>query len=129
MMPRNHQFESSPFRRIMQAVQKVVPKNRTQSDMPNFVLLCPAVTQVALTFLDDFGAESDRLTYKEVKTRAQAVAAGLTSGGYSLKPGDRVLLVYLPSLDFIIAFLGSIMAQLVPVPVFPPGRRRVGSHG
>ena len=46
-------------------------------------------------------------------------AAGL------LLPGDRVLLVFLPSLDFIVAFLGCIQAGLVPVPVFPPDPRRL----
>lgn len=73
--------------------------------------------------MDDAGAETDRLTYKDVQSRAQALAAALLSNSaYGLKAGDRVLLVFLPSLDFIIAFLGSVMAGLVPVPVFPPGR-------
>ena len=46
----------------------------------------------------------------------------MLGGKLGLKPGDRVLLVYLPSLDFIVAFLACLMAEIVPVPVFPPGR-------
>jgi len=42
----------------------------------------------------------------------------------TLLPGDRVLLVYLPSLDFIVAFLACFRAGLVPVPVYPPDPRR-----
>lgn len=42
-----------------------------------------------------------------------------------LQQGDRVLLVFLPSLDFILAFLGCLYAGLVPVPVFPPDPRRL----
>lgn len=36
-----------------------------------------------------------------------------------------MLLVFLPSLDFIVAFLGCVLAGLVPVPVFPPDPRRL----
>ncbi len=35
--------------------------------------------------------------------------------------GDRVLLVYPPSLDFIVAFIACLRASIVAVPVFPPG--------
>jgi len=34
--------------------------------------------------------------------------------------GDRVLLVYPPSLDFIVAFFGCLKAGMIAVPVFPP---------
>ena len=38
----------------------------------------------------------------------------------SSSPGDRILLVYTPSISFIISFLALIHCGLVPVPVFPP---------
>ena len=37
----------------------------------------------------------------------------------------RVLLVYPPSLDFIIAFLGCLKAGLIAVPTFPPDPRQL----
>lgn len=37
----------------------------------------------------------------------------------------RVLLVYPPSLDFIVAFLGCLKAGLIAVPTFPPDPRRL----
>ncbi|KAJ0965102.1 hypothetical protein J5N97_026240 [Dioscorea zingiberensis] len=36
------------------------------------------------------------------------------------QPGDRVLLVHLPGLEFVDAFFGCIRAKLIPVPVLPP---------
>ncbi len=40
-------------------------------------------------------------------------------------PGDRVLLVYPPSLDFIISFIACLKAGLIAVPVFPPDPLRL----
>ncbi|THG20212.1 hypothetical protein TEA_028767 [Camellia sinensis var. sinensis] len=37
-----------------------------------------------------------------------------------IKPGDRVLLVHIPGLDFIDAFFGCLRARVLPVPVLPP---------
>jgi acyl-CoA synthetase (AMP-forming)/AMP-acid ligase II len=37
-----------------------------------------------------------------------------------LKPGDRVMLLYPPGLDFIAAFFGCLYAGVVAVPSFPP---------
>ncbi|GAB5035795.1 Hypothetical protein NocV09_03000080, partial [Nannochloropsis oceanica] len=42
-----------------------------------------------------------------------------------VRKGDCVILVFLPSLDFTVAFLACLMAGLVPVPVFPPDPRRL----
>lgn len=39
-----------------------------------------------------------------------------------LTPGERVLLVYPPSLDFMVAFYACVRARLIAVPVFPPGQ-------
>jgi acyl-CoA synthetase (AMP-forming)/AMP-acid ligase II len=36
-----------------------------------------------------------------------------------------VLLVYPPSLDFILAFIACLKAALIAVPVFPPDPRRL----
>ena len=39
---------------------------------------------------------------------------------WGISRGDRVLLVYPPSLDFIVAFLACLRAGVIAVPVFPP---------
>ena len=44
-------------------------------------------------------------------------------GGFGIPERDRVLLVYPPSLDFLVAFIACLKANLVAVPVFPPGTR------
>lgn len=38
----------------------------------------------------------------------------------NLKPNNRVLLCYPPCLDFLFAFLGCILANVIPVPAYPP---------
>ncbi|TFJ83296.1 hypothetical protein NSK_005360 [Nannochloropsis salina CCMP1776] len=103
-------------------------------------------TKRALTFIDDKGKISASFTYAETYSRAQRIAAGLVPSSSSppssssflpvwpfrnksvfpapLRKGDRVLLVFLPSLDFVLAFLACLMAGVVPVPVFPPDPRR-----
>jgi acyl-CoA synthetase (AMP-forming)/AMP-acid ligase II len=37
-----------------------------------------------------------------------------------LNKGDRIVLVYPPSLDFMVAFLACLQARVIAVPVFPP---------
>lgn len=73
----------------------------------------------ALIFVDDECKESEVLTYGEVIRRARRVATALL-GEWKVKPGDRVLLVYLPGLDFIVALIGAMMAGTLPVPAYPP---------
>lgn len=89
------------------------------------------------TFLDDQGKETHTLTYQQTYTRARTIAEGLLQLQHShtqkpknktkllLEKGDRILLVFLPSLDFIVAFLGCLMAKVIPVPVFPPDPRKL----
>ncbi len=67
----------------------------------------------ALTFLADGETESERLTFGDVDARAHDVAALL---GLHHKPGDRVLLLLPPGLDFAVAFLGCLYSGAVAVP-------------
>ena len=59
------------------------------------------------------------LTYGEVWTSICNFANTLRDE-YDLENGDRVLLCYPPGLDFLLAFLGCIAANLIPVPSYPP---------
>ncbi|MFC9061817.1 fatty acyl-AMP ligase [Streptomyces sp. NPDC057074] len=74
--------------------------------------------RVLFTFVDDRGVDRQRLTVADLAGQADAVARALP--GWGLAPGERALLVYPPSLDFVSAFLGCLAAGVLPVPVCPP---------
>ena len=63
-------------------------------------------------------------TYAELRQRARAIAALMLKNG---QPGDRVLLLYPPGMDFMYGFLGCALMGAVAVPAPPlntlkPGR-------
>ncbi|WP_240359708.1 non-ribosomal peptide synthetase [Pyxidicoccus trucidator] len=72
------------------------------------------------TFLVDGEEQEERLTCAELDRRARMIAAGLSQ----LAPGERVLLLYPPGLDYIAAFFGCLYAGVVAVPVYPPRHDR-----
>ncbi|WP_039805207.1 fatty acyl-AMP ligase [Nocardia araoensis] len=78
--------------------------------------------RTAYVFLDENGSEAAALTYRELHHRALAVARELHS---RCVPGDRALLVFPQSLDFIVAYFGCLYAGVIAVPVNPPRRDRV----
>ena len=69
------------------------------------------------TYLKDGESEETRLTYCELERRALAIAAYLQS---HIHPGERVLLLYPPGIDFPTAFFGCLCAGMVAVPTYPP---------
>jgi len=80
-------------------------------------------TKVVFTFLDDNGTEVEKLTYKDLADKTTEIARYLLREdreGPKLESGDRIMLVYEPCLDFIVAFIACLRARLVPVPVYPP---------
>ncbi len=79
--------------------------------------------RILFTFVDDKGVDRQRLTVADLASQADAVACALPRWG--LIPGDRALLVYPPSLDFVGAFLGCLAAGVLPVPVCPPDPLRL----
>jgi acyl-CoA synthetase (AMP-forming)/AMP-acid ligase II len=68
-------------------------------------------------FLEEGEVESERLTYRSLERRSQAIAARLQQ---STSPGDRVILLYAPGLEFIAALFGCFYAGTIAVPVQPP---------
>ncbi|MGK7914767.1 MAG: AMP-binding protein, partial [Prochloraceae cyanobacterium] len=77
--------------------------------------------KTAFTFLPDGDSESDRLSFQELATKAQAIAAVLQSHKAT---GERALLLYQPGLEFVTAFLGCLYAGVVAVPAYPPRANR-----
>jgi acyl-CoA synthetase (AMP-forming)/AMP-acid ligase II len=77
--------------------------------------------QKAYTFLQSTETEAASLTYKELHTQAQAIAASLQALNLV---GERALLLYQPGLDFIAAFFGCLYAGVIAVPAYPPRRNQ-----
>jgi len=69
----------------------------------------------AYVFLREDGGE-DRLSFGELSERARSIAKELRT---LAAPGERVILLYQPSLHFIEAILACFLARLVAVPVVP----------
>ncbi|WP_445629542.1 beta-ketoacyl synthase N-terminal-like domain-containing protein [Nostoc sp. DSM 114167] len=69
------------------------------------------------TFLVDGESEGSRLTYRALDKQARAIATYLQTFA---KPGDRVLLLYPPGLEFITAFFGCLYAGTIAIPAYPP---------
>ena len=70
-------------------------------------------------FVDEKGRDQERWTQGRFAEAVDRLVAHLLDD-LGLRPGDRVLLVYPPSPDFVTAFVGCLDAGLVPVPVAPP---------
>ncbi|EZG44526.1 putative polyketide synthase [Gregarina niphandrodes] len=81
----------------------------------------PDVTQSC--WINDRGEEAQRLSYAECNLRCRKIAVYL--GRKKLRREDRVLLCFVPSLDFITAFFGCIISGVIAVPVYPPQPGRV----
>jgi acyl transferase domain-containing protein/acyl-CoA synthetase (AMP-forming)/AMP-acid ligase II/acyl carrier protein len=88
------------------------------------VLRCHARTRPdrrAYVFLENGELESGSLTFRALDLRARQIGARLQS---VIDPGDRVLLLYPPSLEFVSAFMGCLYAGAVAVPAYPPRQNR-----
>ncbi len=74
--------------------------------------------RTAYIFLTDGESEDQRFSYRELEASALRIAGLLQERG--VKQGDRVLLLYPPSLDYVAAFFGCLFAGAVAVPAYPP---------
>jgi len=73
-------------------------------------------------YLEDGEEEGDRFTYASLDRRARAIAVALRE---RCEPGDRVLMLYPPGLDYVAAFFGCLYAGIAAVPVYPPDTGRL----
>jgi amino acid adenylation domain-containing protein len=64
---------------------------------------------------------SDEISFGSLWDEVRACASGLQS---QFDPGDRVILLFPAGLDYIVAFLGVLAADLVAVPAYPPSGSR-----
>ena len=77
----------------------------------------------AYVLLSDRGAEEAAISYAELHRAAGALAARLAK---ITQPGDRAILMFPTSLEFMIGFFGCLMARVIAVPMMVP--RRVSSR-
>lgn len=91
---------------------------RTWASIPELVAdrASSAPALVGYRFLSRTG-EEDRLDYRTLHERAMAVAVRLREHA---KPGDRVVVVLPPGIDFIVAIFGCLYAGVVAVPSAVP---------
>ena len=71
-----------------------------------------------LLYQDEGDGES--LNYRQLKTGAAKVAAGLQQAG--LQPAGPVAIMLPSSTDYFYSFFGILMAGGIPVPIYPPAR-------
>jgi acyl-CoA synthetase (AMP-forming)/AMP-acid ligase II len=74
------------------------------------------------TFLEDGEDIVSIVDYRTFDQRARAIAAVLLE---RYQPGDRMLLLFHPGLDFIQAFWGCLYAGMIAVPTYPPNLTKV----
>jgi thioester reductase-like protein len=70
-------------------------------------------------FVDADGRELESYTYRSFAERTRELAAYLSVEA-GLRPGDRALLVYPPSLEMVAAFFACARVGVIAVPVSPP---------
>lgn len=75
-------------------------------------------------FLDDHAKISDSFTYKELDRASSSLAAYLLYS-CNIKAGDRVLLVFIPGLQYAVSLIACFKASIIAVPVFPPDPRKL----
>ncbi|XP_070044660.1 uncharacterized protein [Nicotiana tomentosiformis] len=71
-------------------------------------------------WISEEGQVVNQRTYEELNANSSCISQKLLSSQKpNMKQGDRVLLVYVPGLDFVDAFFGCLRAGVLPVPVLP----------
>jgi acyl-CoA synthetase (AMP-forming)/AMP-acid ligase II len=80
--------------------------------------------RVLFVFVDDAGRDAETVRVGDLARDGHRIARSL--GDWGIAAGDRVALVYPPSLDFIRALVGCLIAGVIPVPVYPPDPLRPG---
>jgi fatty-acyl-CoA synthase len=73
-----------------------------------------------------FGAEERYFTYRQLYAEAGHRAAHLA--GLGLKKGDRLALMMTEAHEFVMSFLGCVLAGIIPAPISPPMAAKGGEH-
>lgn len=96
------------------------PKPENMVELLN--LQAQTTDQDKLFFLNSSISIEEKLNYPSLLIRAQSIAARIQS---HTQPGDRVLLIYQPGLEFVCAFYACLYAGVIAVPVYPPAEKKL----
>ena len=80
-----------------------------------------AKNKSAFIFINENGEEIDQLSYSQLRSNAENIASFLQK---TCSPGDRVLLLFQPGLDYIRALFGCFIAGAIAVPLYPPRKNK-----
>lgn len=75
----------------------------------------------AYLFLEDGETDERICTYAELDGRARAIAEAIRA---RVEVGARVLLLYPPGIEYVVAFFGCLYAGVIAVPAYPPRNAR-----
>jgi len=78
--------------------------------------------KVIYYYLEDGLNETSRITFREMNSRAKAIAAAL-QGKY--KKGDRALMLFPTGIEFIVSLFGCFYSGIIGVPAYPPRKNRL----
>jgi fatty-acyl-CoA synthase len=73
-----------------------------------------------------FGAEEQYFTYRQLYAEARLRAAHLA--GLGLRKGDRLALMTSDAPEFVMSFLGCVLAGIIPAPISPMIPTKGGEH-
>ncbi|NQZ20711.1 MAG: AMP-binding protein [Colwellia sp.] len=73
--------------------------------------------EVAYEFVTDLSLPTETITYHQLYTDVCQIAKNLLN---NITPGDCILLLYPPGIEYIKAFFACVMAGVVAIPLYPP---------
>ncbi|MDM4017628.1 aminotransferase class I/II-fold pyridoxal phosphate-dependent enzyme [Roseiconus lacunae] len=103
---------------------EIPPTDHYVSILEHWAGLRPDSVAFIFTDVEEFEV---KITHAQLWREVRALAGHLQSR-CRIRPGDRVLLLYPPGLDFIVGFFACHAAGAVAVPAFPPRRNRKASR-
>ena len=71
--------------------------------------------KIIMIQVDDEKNVTEKYTYRQFKIVTDRLAMYLININQ-----EKVVLVYPPGLDFMVAFIACIKAKVIPIPVYPP---------
>ncbi|MFK8101421.1 MAG: AMP-binding protein, partial [Saprospiraceae bacterium] len=81
--------------------------------------------RIAFNFLEDGELITNSISYQDLRNRARKIAIHLRK--QNLK-GERALLLYPSSLEFIVSFFACLYAGVIAVPAYPPRKNRLSGR-